>query len=119
MGLHESAGSLDELYETVGVIGRGSFAEINLLKKREGGELFALKTCCKLDALSYAHLRQEAVLMKPLDGTPSNSVDAVVCVQAAPDLGVPSTQLDEEVMSPELILLHVLPSGHSMHIFVP
>ena len=66
MGLHESAGSLDELYETVGVIGRGSFAEINLLKKREGGELFALKTCCKLDALSYAHLRQEAVLMKPL-----------------------------------------------------
>jgi serine/threonine protein kinase len=66
VGLHESAGSLDELYETVGVIGRGSFAEINLLKKREGGELFALKTCCKLDALSYAHLRKEAVLMKPL-----------------------------------------------------
>ena len=66
VGLHESAGSLDDLYQTVGVIGRGNFAEINLLKKREGGELFALKTCCKLDALSYAHLRKEAVLMQPL-----------------------------------------------------
>ena len=66
VGLNESAGSLDDLYQTIGVIGRGSFAEINLLKKREGGELFALKTCCKLDALSYAHLRKEAVLMKPL-----------------------------------------------------
>ena len=66
VGLHESAGSLDDLYQTIGVIGRGSFAEINLLKKREGGDLFALKTCCKLDALSYAHLRKEAVLMQPL-----------------------------------------------------
>ena len=78
--LHEAAGSLGDDYKTLGVIGRGSFAEINLLQKREGGELFALKTCCKLDALSYAHLRKEAVLMQPLRNnfllTPVKVVDS-------------------------------------------
>ena len=60
--LSEAAGSLDSDYETLGVLGRGSFAEINLVRRRETGELAALKFCCKLDAPSFSHLRTEATL---------------------------------------------------------
>ena len=80
VGLHEAAGSLDADYETLGVLGRGNFSEINLLRRRGTKELFALKTCCKLDALSYAHLRKEAQLMAPLRNafllTPLKVVDS-------------------------------------------
>ena len=60
--LSEAAGSLDRDYETLGVLGRGSFAEINLVRRRETGELAALKFCCKLDVPSFSHLRTEATL---------------------------------------------------------
>ena len=60
--LSEAAGSLDATYATLGVLGRGSFAEINLVRHRSTGQLHALKFCCKLDAPSYAHLRSEATL---------------------------------------------------------
>lgn len=60
--LSEAAGSLDVTHQTLGVLGRGSFAEINLVRHRETGELRALKFCCKLDAPSYGHLRAEATL---------------------------------------------------------
>ena len=46
--LSEAAGSLDRDYETLGVLGRGSFAEINLVRRRETGELAALKFCLLL-----------------------------------------------------------------------
>ena len=64
--LHEASGSLDVDYETLGVLGRGSFAEVNLVRHRQSKELFALKFCCKLDAPSYGHLRAEAVLASRL-----------------------------------------------------
>lgn len=60
--LSEASGSLDTVYATLGVLGRGSFAEINLVRHRETGELRALKFCCKLDAPSFGHLRAEATL---------------------------------------------------------
>jgi serine/threonine protein kinase len=62
--LSEAAGDLDLDYATLGVLGRGSFAEINLVRHRGSGELYALKFCCKLDAPSYTHLRAEATLAK-------------------------------------------------------
>jgi len=65
--LADASGELDADYETVGVLGRGSFAEINLLRHRERRTLFALKTCAKLDAPSYSHLRTEAELMSRLN----------------------------------------------------
>ena len=58
--LHETAGHLNDNYATVGVIGRGNFAEINLLRHKSTKEYAVLKTCCKLDAPSLAHLRNEA-----------------------------------------------------------
>ena len=60
--LSEAAGSLDVDYATLGVLGRGSFAEINLVRHRKTGALRALKFCCKLDAPSFGHLRAEAAL---------------------------------------------------------
>ena len=60
--LSEAAGDLSAQYETLGVLGRGNFAEINLVRHRETSELCALKFCCKLDAPSFAHLRAEATL---------------------------------------------------------
>ena len=60
--LSEAAGDLDADYETLGVLGRGNFAEVNLVRHRTTRVLCALKFCCKLDALSYTHLRQEAQL---------------------------------------------------------
>jgi len=62
--LEEASGDFSAEYATVGVLGRGSFTEVNLLRHRGSGALFALKTCCKLDALSYAHLRAEAAAMR-------------------------------------------------------
>ena len=44
VGLNEAAGSLDADYETLGVLGRGNFSEINLLRSRGTKELFALTT---------------------------------------------------------------------------
>jgi len=61
--LEEATGDFSADYSTVGVLGRGSFAEVNLLRHRVSGELFVLKTCCKLDAPSYSHLRAEAKAM--------------------------------------------------------
>jgi len=61
--LEEATGDFSADYITVGVLGRGSFAEVNLLRHRVSGELFVLKTCCKLDAPSYSHLRAEATAM--------------------------------------------------------
>ncbi|EOD27181.1 hypothetical protein EMIHUDRAFT_310013 [Emiliania huxleyi CCMP1516] len=61
--LEEATGDFSADYITVGVLGRGSFAEVNLLSHRVSGELFVLKTCCKLDAPSYSHLRAEATAM--------------------------------------------------------
>ena len=60
--LSEAAGDLSATHETLGVLGRGNFAEINLVRHSETHELRALKFCCKLDAPSYAHLRTEATL---------------------------------------------------------
>lgn len=65
-GLHEAAGALGEEYATVGVLGRGNFSEVNLVRHRGSGELAVLKFCCKLDALSYAHLRVEDDFAKKL-----------------------------------------------------
>lgn len=62
--LEAATGDFSAGYATVGVLGRGSFTEVNLLRHRESGGLFVLKTCCKLDALSYAHLRAEAAAMR-------------------------------------------------------
>ena len=64
--LSEATGSLDVDYETLGVLGRGSFAEINLVRHRATGALCALKFCCKLDAPSFGHLRAEATLASRL-----------------------------------------------------
>ena len=60
--LSEAAGDLDAEYETLGVLGRGNFSEINLVRHRETRELRALKFCCKLDAPSLVHLKAEAKL---------------------------------------------------------
>ena len=60
--LSEASGDLDAEYETLGVLGRGNFAEVNVVRHRQTRELRALKFCCKLDALSYAHLRAESTL---------------------------------------------------------
>ena len=60
--LSEAAGDLDVDYETLGVLGRGNFAEVNLVRHRKTLELCALKFCCKLDALSYTHLKGESTL---------------------------------------------------------
>ena len=61
--LHLAAGDLDREYRTLGVLGRGNFSEVNLLRHRTSGELFALKTCCKLEAPSLEHLKRESTLM--------------------------------------------------------
>jgi serine/threonine protein kinase len=68
--LNEAAGDLDAEYETLGVLGRGNFSEINLLRHRETKELRALKFCCKLDGPSYTHLRAEAMLAARVSGHP-------------------------------------------------
>ena len=60
--LSEASGSLDVDYETLGVLGRGNFSEVNLLRHRATRELRALKFCCKLDAPSYSHLRAETAM---------------------------------------------------------
>jgi hypothetical protein len=65
--LEAATGDFSASYATIGVLGRGSFTEVNLLRHRESGRLFVLKTCCKLDALSYAHLRAEAAAMHGVD----------------------------------------------------
>jgi serine/threonine protein kinase len=62
--LEAATGDFSAEYATIGVLGRGSFTEVNLLRHRESGGLVVLKTCCKLDALSYAHLRAEAAAMR-------------------------------------------------------
>ena len=68
--LSEAAGDLDAEYETLGVLGRGNFAEINLVRHRSTNELRALKFCCKLDAPSYTHLRAEVQLASRVRGHP-------------------------------------------------
>ena len=60
--LSEASGDLDAEYETLGVLGRGNFSEINLVRHRKTLELRALKFCCKLDAPSLVHLKAEAKL---------------------------------------------------------
>lgn len=64
--LSQASGDLDQSYATVGVLGRGNFSEVNLMRHRQTGELVVLKFCCKLDAPSYSHLRTEADLIKKL-----------------------------------------------------
>ena len=66
-GLQEATGDFSSEYATIGVLGRGSFTEVNLLRHRQTSQLFVLKTCCKLDALSYAHLKAEAEAMQGVD----------------------------------------------------
>ena len=61
--LSDASGELEADYETLGVLGRGNFSEINLMRHRRTRELYALKTCAKLDAPSYSHLRAEARMM--------------------------------------------------------
>ena len=77
--LHLAAGDLDREYRTLGVLGRGNFSEVNLLRHRTSGELFALKTCCKLEAPSLEHLKRESTLMArvrhPFLLTPQRVVD--------------------------------------------
>ena len=68
--LSEAAGDLDADYETLGVLGRGNFSEINLMRHRQTGELRALKFCCKLDGPSYFHLRAEAQLAARVSRNP-------------------------------------------------
>jgi serine/threonine protein kinase len=65
--LNQAAGDLDVDYETLGVLGRGNFSEINLLRHRLTHELRALKFCCKLDSPSHTHLRAEATLASRVD----------------------------------------------------
>ena len=65
--LSEAAGDLDEQYETLGVLGRGNFAEVNLVRHRTTSALCALKFCCKLDAPSFTHLRAEAALASRIE----------------------------------------------------
>ena len=77
--LHLAAGDLDREYRTLGVLGRGNFSEVTLLRHRTSGELFALKTCCKLEAPSLEHLKRESTLMArvrhPFLLTPQRVVD--------------------------------------------
>ena len=64
--LSQASGALDKDYATIGVLGRGNFSEVNLVRHRQTGELAVLKFCCKLDAPSYGHLRTEAELAKKI-----------------------------------------------------
>ena len=60
--LAEASGALDRDYATIGVLGRGAFSEVNLVRHRETKQFAVLKFCCKLDAPSQSHLRTEADL---------------------------------------------------------
>ena len=82
--LAEASGKLDADYETLGVLGRGAFSELNLVRHRASKELCALKFCCKLDAPSYTHLRAEAELISKLGASYSPFVLAPLAVADSP-----------------------------------
>ncbi|KAL1500612.1 hypothetical protein AB1Y20_013264 [Prymnesium parvum] len=83
--LSQAAGELDAEYATLGVLGRGTFSEVNLVRHRQSGELAVVKFCCKLDALSYAHLRTEAELAKKLRKTACGRSPFVLVPTASAD----------------------------------
>lgn len=72
-----------EDFETLGVLGRGAFAEVTLAKKRDSGAVYAIKRMRKADLVSRGHVERawtEWMVQSEADG---NAWLVKLCAQRA------------------------------------
>ena len=77
-------GLAPEDFETLGVLGRGAFAEVTLARKRDSGAVYAIKRMRKADLVSRGHVERawtEWMVQSEADG---NAWLVKLCARRAP-----------------------------------